>query len=276
MEHCQLVSIYFTYCGNYRNCHCICNDDTQFCGGIKSFSSMCFRNTSISYTFMCFRHMFQLHVFQKSSLGNIHGRYRDLNNQYEPPLPNDTWYSEAWPYAVTPSIDRTLHLLSTLILNWILLPSSTFLPNAKRYLQRHTDRGRSGHMVLSHLGLACVLMLKPVFSKLVMFTDFPISLFYFASVSETYVTHICVSERIKYCTYIWSKRMLHMYFFFRIASNTYTYMCLKIVCYNYVIFISISYTDMCTTCFRSRPYGMAISERLGRSSYKEQYAYFYR
>lgn len=31
-----------------------------------------------------------------------------------------------------------------------------------------------------------------------------------------------------------------------------------------------------TPVYSTRPYGMTISERLGRSSYKEQYAYFYR
>ena len=81
---------------------------------------------------------------------------------------------------MTPSIDWTLHQFANLLPNWTLLPILTLLPNIggfHRTLQRVrlANRGRlsysSGHLVLSHLGLAFVLMLIPFFPELVMSTD---------------------------------------------------------------------------------------------------------
>ena len=79
---------------------------------------------------------------------------------------------------MTPSIDQTLHLFANLFPNWTLIPMLTLLPNFggfHRTLQRVrlANRGRLllRTLVLSHLGLAFVLMLRPFFPELVMSTD---------------------------------------------------------------------------------------------------------
>ena len=79
---------------------------------------------------------------------------------------------------MTPSIDQTLHPFANLLPNWTLIPILTLLPNCggfHRTLQRVrlANRGRLlfEHLVLSHLGLAFVLMLRPFFPELVMSTD---------------------------------------------------------------------------------------------------------
>ena len=76
---------------------------------------------------------------------------------------------------MTTSIDQTLHLFANLLPNSTLIPILTLLPNFggfHRTLQRVrlANRGRL-HLVLSHLGLAFVLMLRPFFPELVMSTD---------------------------------------------------------------------------------------------------------
>ena len=45
------------------------------------------------------------------------------------------------------------------------------------------DAYSSGHLVLSHLGLACVLMLKPISPELVMFSDFEFQISHGTSIS---------------------------------------------------------------------------------------------
>ena len=77
---------------------------------------------------------------------------------------------------MTHSIDQTLHQFANLLPNWTLLPILTLLPNFggfHRTLQRVrlANRGRLLHLVLSHLGLAFVLMLRPFFPELVMSAD---------------------------------------------------------------------------------------------------------
>ena len=83
---------------------------------------------------------------------------------------------------MTYSIDQTLHQFANLLPNWTLLPILTLFPNFggfHRTLQRvrlanrgTEDAYSSEHLVLSHLGLAFVLMLRPFFPELVMSTDF--------------------------------------------------------------------------------------------------------
>ena len=92
------------------------------------------------------------------------------------PLPNVTWHSGTWPYTRASSIDLTLHQFANLLPSWTLLPILTVLPNFGGFhstLQRVRleDAYSSGHLVLSHLGLAFVLLLRPFFPELVMSTD---------------------------------------------------------------------------------------------------------
>ena len=75
---------------------------------------------------------------------HVYALSREKNASYE------MRYSEGWPYAVKPSIDQILHQFVTLLFNLTLLPNLNFL----------------------NMGLACVLILKPISPELVLFTDF--------------------------------------------------------------------------------------------------------
>ena len=81
-------------------------------------------------------------------------------------------------YTATPSIDQIFHEIVTLLPKWILLPFLTLnylIPGVSiEHLQRvwlANDAYSSGHLVLSHLGLAFVLMLRPLIPEVVMSTD---------------------------------------------------------------------------------------------------------
>ena len=72
---------------------------------------------------------------------------------------------------MTPSIDQTLHKFATLLPNWTLLPILNLLPTfggCHRTLQRVRLANR-GRLLLRTI--AFVLMLRPSFPELVMFTD---------------------------------------------------------------------------------------------------------
>ena len=70
----------------------------------------------------------------KSSLMKFYGRYGDLiKKNMKPSLPNVTWHSVGCPYAVTPSIDKTLQQFVTLLPNWTLLPNLHFYPIARGF-----------------------------------------------------------------------------------------------------------------------------------------------
>ena len=78
---------------------------------------------------------------------------------------------------MTPSIDQALHLFANLLPNWTSISILTLLPNFgvfHRTLQRVrlANRGRLLlRTLLSLLGLAFVVMLRPFFPELVMSTD---------------------------------------------------------------------------------------------------------
>ena len=103
----------------------------------------------------------------------FHGRYKDLVKLWSPSLPNDmTWHSCAWSYTVTPSIHQTLQKLMTLLLNWTLLLSLTFLPNSERFpwiictdsgMPTEETHSADNWLYMSHFGLACVLVFRLVF-----------------------------------------------------------------------------------------------------------------
>ena len=146
------------------------------------------------------KHLGQGYVMErlKSSLRTFYGRYGGLiKTLWSIPLPNVTWHSGTWPYTMTPSIDKTLHQFINLLPNWTLLPILTLLPNFDgfhRTLQRVRLANRVGllprTLVLSHLGPAFVLMLRPFFLELVMSIDL-------LSFEHPSVLLFCLS--IKYC-----------------------------------------------------------------------------
>ena len=115
----------------------------------------------------------------KSSLRKFYGRYGDLIKQYEPPLPNVTWHSRWWPYTVTPSIDQTLHQL----LIWTLLPNFTFYLIVRGFHRTFATGETCKQRTLTPpdtwscptLGIACVLMLRPISPELVLFPHFWVS-----------------------------------------------------------------------------------------------------
>ena len=95
-----------------------------------------------------------------------------------PPFPNVTWHSGTWPCTMTPSIDQHYTNLQTYYrtgLNYRFWPYYQLLELSIEHCNGcgypTEDAYSSGHLVLSHLGLAFVLMLRPFFPELVMSTD---------------------------------------------------------------------------------------------------------
>ena len=115
------------------------------------------------------------------SLRKFYGRYRDLIKQYEPPpLPNVTRHSRWWPSTVTPSIDQALYQCLNLLLVWTLLQNLTFYLIARGFHRTFATGAACQQMTPSPpetwscptLGLASVLMLRPISPELVLFPDF--------------------------------------------------------------------------------------------------------
>ena len=100
-----------------------------------------------------------------------------------PPLPNVTWHSGGWPYTVTPSIDQTLHQFLTLLLISTLLPHLTFYLVVRGFHRTFATGAACPQRTLTPpdtwscptLGLACVLMLRPISPERVLFPDFWVS-----------------------------------------------------------------------------------------------------
>ena len=68
-------------------------------------------------------------------LWSVRGSYQTI---WGPPLPIVTRYSGWWPYTVTPSIDRTLHLFWPSLI-WTLLPNLNFKAPVRHTLQPLCD-----------------------------------------------------------------------------------------------------------------------------------------
>ena len=136
----------------------------------------------------------------KSSLRNFYGRYGDLTKQYEVHLSRIvTRHSRWWPHTVTASIDRTLHQLLT-VTDLDLITEFDFLPNcATVSIETHTTGAACQQRTLTPpdtwsrptLGLACVLISRPISPELVLSPDFWISNIprYF---SLPYIHFICI------------------------------------------------------------------------------------
>ena len=94
------------------------------------------------------------------------------------PLPNVTRHSGWWPHTVTPSIDRTLHQFWPLPI-WTLLPNLTFYLIVQGFHRTYATGAACQQRTLTPpdtwscptLGLACVLMSRPIFPELVLSPD---------------------------------------------------------------------------------------------------------
>ena len=105
-----------------------------------------------------------------------------LSNSIRSPTPvcYTTWW---WPSTVTPSIDQTLHQFLTLLLIWTLLPNLAFYLIARCFHGTFATGAACQQNTLTPskiwscpiLGLASVLMLRPMFPELVLFPDFWVS-----------------------------------------------------------------------------------------------------
>ena len=99
-----------------------------------------------------------------------------------PPLPNVTRHSGWWPHTVTPSIDRTLHQFLT-ITDLDLITELTFYLIVQGFHRTYATGAACQQRTLTPpdtwscptLGLACVLMSRPISPELVLSPDFWIS-----------------------------------------------------------------------------------------------------
>ena len=106
-----------------------------------------------------------------------------LSNNMRPPLPNVTRHSRRWPSTVTPSIDQALHQLLTLLLIWTLLPNLTFYLITRGFHRTFATGAACQQKTFTPpdiwscptLGLASVLMLRPISPKLVLLPDIWVS-----------------------------------------------------------------------------------------------------
>ena len=100
-----------------------------------------------------------------------------------PPLPNVARHSGRWPSTVTPSIDRALRQFSTLLLIWPLFPNLLFFLIARDFHRIFATGAVRQQRTLTPpdiwscltLGLASILMLRPISPELVLFPDFWVS-----------------------------------------------------------------------------------------------------
>ena len=120
----------------------------------------------------------------RSSLRKFYGRYGDsYQTIWGPPLPNVTRHSGWWQSTVTPSIDQALHQFLTLLLILTLLPNLTFYLIARGFHRTFATGAACQQRTLTPpdtwscptLGLASVLMLRPISLELVLFLDFWVS-----------------------------------------------------------------------------------------------------
>ena len=119
-------------------------------------------------------------IVSKEVLWSVRGSYQTI---WGPPLPNVTRHSGWWQSTVTPSIDQALHQFLTLLLILTLLPNLTFYLIARGFHRTFATGAACQQRTLTPpdtwscptLGLASVLMLRPISSELVLFLDFWVS-----------------------------------------------------------------------------------------------------
>ena len=118
-------------------------------------------------------------IVSKEVLWSVRGSYQTI---WGPPLPNVTRHSGWWPQKVTISIDRTLHQFWPLLI-WTLLPNLTFYLIVQSFHRTYATGAACQQRTLTPpdtwscptLGLAYVLMSRPISPELVLSPDFWIS-----------------------------------------------------------------------------------------------------
>ena len=119
-------------------------------------------------------------IVSKEVLWSVRGSFQTI---WGPLLPNVTRHSGLWPSSVTPSIDQALHQFLTLQLILALLPNLTFYLIASGFHRTFAMGAACQQRMLTPpdtwscltLGLASVLMLRPISPELVLFPDFWVS-----------------------------------------------------------------------------------------------------
>ena len=118
-------------------------------------------------------------IVSKEVLWSVRGSHQAV---WGPPLPNVTGHSGWWPHTVTPSIDRTYTNFWPLPI-WTLLPNLTFYLIVQGFHRTYATGAACQQRTLTPpdtwscptLGLACVLMSRPIFPGLVLSPDLWIS-----------------------------------------------------------------------------------------------------
>ena len=111
---------------------------------------------------------------------SVRGSYQII---WRPHLPNVTRHSGWWPSTVTSSIDQAFRQCLTLLLIWTLLPNLTFNLIARGFHRTFATGAACQQRTLTPpdtwscptLGLASVLMSRPISPELVLFPDFWVS-----------------------------------------------------------------------------------------------------
>ena len=109
--------------------------------------------------------------------------YISRKRHYKSWFTNVTRHSGWWPSTVTPSIDQALHQFLTLLLILTLLPNLTIYLIARGFHRTFATGAACQQRTLTPpdtwscptLGLASVLMLRPISPELVLFLDFWVS-----------------------------------------------------------------------------------------------------
>ena len=123
--------------------------------------------------------MLSFEIVSKEVLWSVRGSYQTI---WGPPLPNVTRHSGWWPHTVTPSIDRTLHQFLT-ITDLDLITEFDFYLIVQGFHRTYATGAACQQRTLTPpdtwscptLGLACVLMSRPISPELVLSPDFWIS-----------------------------------------------------------------------------------------------------
>ena len=118
-------------------------------------------------------------IVSKEVLWSVRGSYQTI---WGPPLPNVTRHSGRWPHTVTPSIDRSLHQFLT-ITDLDFITEFDFYLILQGFHRTYATGAACQQRTLTPpdtwscptLGLACVLMSRPISPELVLSPDFWIS-----------------------------------------------------------------------------------------------------